>query len=58
MFHILNKADLTVEELMTAIVDAQGLMNSRQSSNVDDLEPLTPNHFLFNQVGGQFAQNL
>lgn len=59
MFHVMNKADLTDEELMTAIVGAEGLMNSRpityQSSNVDDAEPLTPNHFLFNQVGGQFA---
>jgi len=46
-------------ELMTAIVGAEGLINSRpityQSSNADDAEPLTPNHFLFNQVGGQFA---
>jgi len=59
MFHVLNKADLTDEELMTAIVGAEGLLNSRpityQSSNADDAEPLTPNHFLFNQVGGQFA---
>ena len=59
MFHVLNKADLTDEELMTAMVGAEGLLNSRpityQSSNPDDPEPLTPNHFLFNQVGGQFA---
>ena len=59
MFHIMNKADLTDEELMTAIVGAEGLMNSRpityQSSNVDDAEPLTPNYFLFKQVEGQFA---
>jgi len=59
MFHVLNKADLTDEELMTAMVGAEGLLNSRpiayQSSNADDAEPLTPNHFLFNQVGGQFA---
>ena len=59
MFHVLNKADLTDEELMTTIVGAEGLINFRpityQSSNADDAEPLTPNHFLFNQVGGQFA---
>ena len=59
MFHVMNRADLTDEELMTAIVGAEGLLNSRpityQSSNVDDEEPLTPNHFLFNQVGGHFA---
>ena len=59
MVHVLNNADITDEELMTAMVGAEGLMNSRpityQSSNVDDPEPLTPNHFLFNQVGCQFA---
>jgi len=59
MFHVMNRADLTDEKLMTAIVGAEGLLNSRpityQSSNVDDKEPLSPNQFLFNQVGGQFA---
>ena len=54
---VLNNADLTDEELLTAMVGAEGLMNSRPITypNVDDPEPLTPNHFLFNQVGGQFA---
>ena len=59
MVHVLTNADITDEELMTAMVGAEGLMNFRpityQISNVDDPEPLTPNHFLFNQVGGQFA---
>ena len=59
MFCVLSKEDLTDEELMTAIVEAEGLMNSRpityQTSNADDPEPLTPNHFLFSQCGGQFA---
>jgi len=40
------RADLTDEELMTAFVGAEGLLNSRpityQSSDVDDEEPLTP----------------
>ena len=54
---VLNNADLKDEELLTAMVGAEGLMNSRPITypNVDDPEPLTPNHFLFNQVGGQFA---
>ena len=59
MFLVLSNADLTDEELMTAMVGAKGQMNSRpityQSFNVDDPEPLTPNYFLFNQVGSQFA---
>jgi len=53
----MNRADLTDGELTTAIVGAEGLLNSRpityQSSNVDDDEPLTLNQFLFNEVGGQ-----
>ena len=46
MVHMLNNADLTDEKLMTVMVGAEGLMNSKrityQSSNVD-------------QVGGHFA---
>ena len=46
MVHALNNADLgSDEELMTAMVGAEGLMNSRpityQSYNVDDPEPYT-----------------
>lgn len=59
MFQVMSKAALSDEELTTTIVGAKGVMNSRainyQSSNTDDPEPLTPKHFLFNQVGGQFA---
>ena len=44
---------------MSAFVGAEGLMNSRlltyQSANPGDEEVLTPNHFLFGQVGGVFA---
>ena len=54
MFHVLSNADLTDGELLTAMVGAEGLINCRpiadQSSNVDDPEPLTPNHYLFNKV--------
>ncbi len=56
---ILKDADITDEELETAIVGAEGELNSRPityvSSDVDDLTPLTPNHFLVGQLGGQYA---
>ena len=55
----LGNAEVTDEELTSAVVGAEGLLNSRpltyQSSNLQDLEPLTPNHFLHGQLGGQFA---
>lgn len=47
---ILKNAEITDEELLTAICGAEKLLNSRPityvSSNPDDLSPLTPNHFL------------
>ena len=47
---------------MTAVIGAEGLINSRpltyQSPNPADDVPLTPNHFLHGQVGGQFAPTL
>ena len=56
---ILGNADITDEELMTTIIGAEGLINSRpltyQSANPTDDVPLTPNHFLHGQIGGQFA---
>ena len=56
---ILQNADVTDEELMTAFTGAEALINSRpltyQSMNPKDDVPLTPNHFLFGQIGGQFA---
>ena len=56
---ILGKADVNDEELMTAIIGAEGLINSRpltyQTADPSDDVPLTPNHFLHGQVGGQFA---
>ena len=59
IYAILGNADITDEELHTAITGAEALMNSRpltyQSSNVADSEPLTPNHFLIGQMGGRFA---
>ena len=56
---ILGNADVNDEELMTAIIGAEGLINSRpltyQTADPSDDVPLTPNHFLHGQVGGQFA---
>ena len=56
---ILGQADITDEELMTAIIGAEYFINSRpltyKSANHEDDVPLTPNHFLHGQVGGQFA---
>ena len=59
IYAILGNADITDEELQSAIIGAEGLINSRpltyQATNPDDLVPLTPNHFLHGQMGGQFA---
>ena len=56
---ILGNADVTDEELMTAIIGAEGLINSRpltyQTAHPSDDVPLTPNHFLHGQIGGQFV---
>lgn len=59
IYATLNKADITDEELATAFTGAEALLNSRpltyQSTDPRDEPPLTPNHFLFGQSGGQFA---
>ena len=51
---ILKDAGITDEELETAIVGAEGQLNSRPityvSSDVDDLTPLTPNHFWWDNL--------
>ena len=57
---ILGNANVTDEELMTAFIGAESLINSRpltyQSANPDDTTiPLTPNHFLQGQMGGLFV---
>ena len=47
--------DVNDEELMTAFMGAESLMNSRpltyQSVNPEDDVPLTPNHFLQGHIG-------
>ncbi|XP_068680566.1 uncharacterized protein [Montipora foliosa] len=59
VYAILGNAEITDEELMTAFTGAEAILNSRpltyQSANPEDDIPLTPNHFLFGQVGGKFA---
>ena len=56
IYAILRCADVTDEELLSG---AEGLLNSRpltyQSIHPQDPVPLTPNHFLHGQLGGQFA---
>ena len=55
----MGHADINDEELVTAFVGAEGLINSipltYQSSHPADDIPLTPNHFLYGQMGGTFA---
>jgi len=59
VYAILQNADITDEELLTAFTGAESLMNSRpltfQSANPKDECVLTPNHFLHGQLGGEFA---
>ena len=59
VYAILGNADITDEELTTAFTRVEALLNPRpltyQSVSPDDDVPLTPNHLLFGQVGGQFA---
>ena len=59
IYAVFGNSDVTDEELITAITGAENLLNSRpltyQSANIKDDVPLTPNHFLYGQMGGQFA---
>ena len=56
---VIGNADITDEELITVATGAEALVNSRpltyQSASPEDDPPLTPNHFLHGQAGGQFA---
>eukprot|EP00117_Sycon_ciliatum_P011139 scpid10470/ scgid12743/ len=53
MMATLSQANLTDEKLVTAMVSAEGLLNSRSltavRTDVDDAAPLTPMHFLAGQ---------
>lgn len=59
MYATLSQGGITDEELLTAIVEVEGLLNSRpltySSSDPKDEEPLTPNHFLYGRVGDRLA---
>ena len=59
MKKLLGNADVTDDELLTIATGAEQLINSRpltyQSSSANDIVPLTPNHFLIGQLGGEFA---
>ena len=59
---ILGNADITDEELLMAFTEAEYLLNSRpltyQTADPEDDVPLTPNHFLYGQVGGRFAPEI
>ena len=50
IYAILGFADITDEELLSGVADAEGLINSRpltyQSADPSDLVPLIPNHFM------------
>ena len=56
---VLGNADITDEEMITAVTGAESLINSRpltyQSANPDDDILITPNHFLHGRLGGEFA---
>ena len=56
---ILGNADVTDEELQTAICGTERLLNSPPitfvSADHEDFSPLTPSHFLTGELGGKFA---
>ena len=56
IYAVLSSSDVTDEELITVVTGAESLLNSRpltyQSANIKDDVPLTPNHFLYGQMGG------
>ena len=62
IYSILGAADITDEELLSAIVGAEGLINSRpltyQSANSADIIPLTPNTFYMDRWVESLHQNL
>jgi hypothetical protein len=59
VYAILGSADVTDEELSTAFIGAEALLNSRpltyQSANPQDITPLTPSHFLHGELGRSAA---
>ena len=58
-YTVLRDRDVTDQELITVFAVVESLLNFRpltyQSSDPPGSVPLTPNHFLHGQMGGQFA---
>ena len=56
---ILGESRTTDEELLTAVVEVEGILNSCPlsycSNDPNNEHVLTPNHFLYSQMGGQLA---
>jgi len=56
---ILGSADVYDEEFHTALAIVEDVMNSRpltyQSTDPNDFQPLTPNHFIHGRCGSQFT---
>ena len=57
IYAIVGSADITDEELLSAVVGAEGLIDYRPLNYQRPSRPdsVTPNHFLHGQLGGRFA---
>ena len=59
IYAVVGERDVNDEGLITVFAEVESLLNSRlltyQSSDPRDDVPLTPNHLLHGQMGGQFA---
>ena len=59
IYGVLGNSEVTDEELITAFSGVESLINSRpltyQTADPRNDTPLTPNHFLQGQMGGDFA---
>ncbi len=59
IYAVVGNVEISDEELMTVFSGAESLLYSQpltyQSSDVQEIVPLTPNHFLYSRAGGQLA---
>jgi hypothetical protein len=59
IYAVLGNRDIRDEELIMAFAAVESLLNScpltYQTSDPKDATPLTPNHFLHGQIGGEVA---
>jgi hypothetical protein len=62
IYAVLKYQDVTDEQLITVFTGVESFLNSRpltyQTADPKDNTPLTPNHFLYGQMGGRFAVEL